>query len=51
MNNQIVKQVAKIELRERTQDIKLETTYCTSCGHNHFGNIGTKTCVKCGNAK
>lgn len=38
-------------MRERTNDIKVETSYCTSCGHNHYENIGTRTCVKCGNNK
>lgn len=41
----------EVVMRERTNDIKVETSYCTSCGHNHYENIGTRTCVKCGNNK
>lgn len=41
----------QIIIRERTKDIKVETTYCTNCGHNHYENIGTKICVKCGENK
>lgn len=40
-----------IVMREATNDTKLETSYCKSCGHNHYMNIGTRTCVKCGNSK
>lgn len=38
-------------MRERTQDIRLETTYCRHCKFNHWSNIGHLECVKCGNEK
>jgi hypothetical protein len=38
-------------MRERSDDIKLETTYCANCGYNHYNNIGSKTCVNCGKNK
>lgn len=41
----------KIVIRERTEDIDIETTYCKSCKFNHFSNIGRKTCAKCGENK
>lgn len=41
----------KIIMRERTEDINLETTYCSECGFNHYSNIGTKKCAKCGKDK
>ena len=37
--------------RERTQNVKFETTYCTKCGFNHYTNIGHLTCAKCGDEK
>lgn len=39
---------ATIVLRERTEDIKLETSRCEQCRKSDYRNIGTYTCVTCG---
>lgn len=41
----------KLILRERTINIKMETTYCTKCKCNDHRNIGRLSCVKCGKEK
>ncbi len=47
--SQIIERIEKeLILREATQDIKLETSYCNKCGVNHYENIGTYVCIKCG---
>lgn len=43
--------MAKLVLRYRAKNIKLETTYCTNCKCNDHRNIGTLICVHCGKAK
>lgn len=40
-----------IIMRERTEDMKLETTYCNKCHYNHYENIGETKCQKCGENK
>ena len=50
-NDNIILLKRDLIMRERTDDIKVETTYCNSCGFNHYSNIGTKTCAKCGEDK
>lgn len=53
MNNQqaIARLDKELILREATNDIKLETSNCNTCGFNHYSNIGTYICAKCGNNK
>jgi hypothetical protein len=41
----------RLVMRERTDDVRLETTYCQNCGFNHYANIGTLRCVQCGHDK
>lgn len=41
----------RLVLRDRTENIALETTYCRHCGFNHYRNIGVLECVKCSKAK
>lgn len=43
--------INKLVIRTATENIKLETTYCTSCGFNHYTNIGYILCAKCGKNK
>jgi hypothetical protein len=46
-----LQKVEQLVMRERTDNINLETTYCRHCGFNHYENIGVLTCVKCGKDK
>jgi len=41
----------ELVMREATNYIKVETTYCTNCKHNHYENIGSIICKKCGKNK
>lgn len=41
----------ELVLRESTGNIRLETTYCGSCGKNDHENIGHENCQGCGELK
>lgn len=47
----VAPQNERLIMRERTQNIRLETSYCRSCKCNTFRNIGALVCVNCGNEK
>lgn len=51
MTNFFNRQPGHLIERERTNNIKVETSYCAKCGFNHYTNIGHLTCTKCGNDK
>ena len=38
-------------MRESTGNIAIETSYCSSCGFNHWSNIGQLKCERCGQDK
>ncbi len=42
---------AYLVIRERTENIQLETTYCKNCKFNNYENIGRIKCIKCNKNK
>lgn len=46
-----MEKIKEIELRESTENIKLETSYCSKCKDTSFLNIGQLKCAICGENK
>ena len=45
------KPLPKLVMRDATDNIKLETEYCSKCKKTNINNIGTLVCVNCNKDK